>query len=101
VAIEPAEGPAGGASAARLLFVEVRSHTTSRYGLPEESVDRRKVARLYRGAQALMRLGRLPDGSRVPRLPWRVDVVAVDLRPSLGAGLGGASIRHIRAVTPD
>lgn len=101
VAVEPADRAGAAGRGATLVFVEVRSHTTSRFGLPEESVDRRKVTRLYRSAQALIRIGRLPDGSRLPRLRWRVDLIAIDVRPALGEGLGGAAIRHVRGVTPD
>ncbi|MDQ3870771.1 MAG: YraN family protein, partial [Chloroflexota bacterium] len=66
LAVEP--GPP-----ATLVFVEVRSHTTGRFGTPEESVDRDKVRRLYRAAATLGRMGRLPGGAPLPRLPWRVD----------------------------
>lgn len=83
-----------------LVFVEVRSHATSRFGAPEESVDRRKIARLYRAASTLGLGGTLPDGTRLPRLPWRIDLVAVDDAPSLGLGLGGPAIRHVRSVEP-
>ena len=101
VAVDRAGRAAAGPLGGTLVFVEVRSHTTSRFGLPEESVDRRKVARLYRSAQALLRLGRLPDGSRLPRLRWRVDLIAVDVQPALGEGVGGAAMRHVRGLTPD
>jgi Holliday junction resolvase-like predicted endonuclease len=94
VALEPADAPA-------LVFVEVRSHTTARFGPPEESVDRRKVGRLYRAALALRRLGRLPDGAPVPRVAWRVDLILVDVRPALAADVGGPVLRHIRAIRPD
>ena len=105
VAVEPPQqdsqrDPAHAPRAATLVFVEVRTHTTSRFGAPEESIDRRKVGRLYRSAFALSRLGRLPDGTALPRGPWRVDVLGVDLRPRLTAGVGGPEVRHIRAVTP-
>ena len=81
-----------------LVFVEVRSHTTSRFGAPEESVDRRKVTRVYRAAGALRALGTLPDGRPLPRLPWRVDLLAVDERPRLARGIGGPTVRHVRAL---
>jgi Holliday junction resolvase-like predicted endonuclease len=81
-------------------MVEVRSRSTSRFGTPEESVDRRKIARLYRAAASLRASGALPDGTPLPRLPWRVDLVALDDAPAIGPGAGGPSLRHIRAVEP-
>jgi putative endonuclease len=84
-----------------LVVLEVRSHSSSRFGLPEESVDGRKVARLYRAAGSLRRLGVLEDGTLLPRLPWRVDLVSVDLAPSLSRDLGGPTIRHLRGLRLD
>ena len=83
-----------------LVAVEVRGHSTRRFGLPEDGVDRRKIQRCYRAVSTLRHLGRLPDGRRLPWLPWRVDLVAIDLDPGLGRGLGGPRIRHLRAVEP-
>lgn len=93
VAIEPGAVPC-------LVFVEVRSHTTRRFGSPEESVDSAKLVRTYRAAFALLRLGHLPDGTPLPRSEWRVDLVAVEVGPSIGRGMGGPDIRHLRGVTP-
>jgi Holliday junction resolvase-like predicted endonuclease len=84
-----------------IVVVEVRSHATSRFGAPEESVDRRKVLRLFRGAAALRRLGTLPGGQPLPRLPWRIDLLAVDAAPALARGIGGPVIRHLRGLRPD
>ena len=83
---------------ARLVVVEVRANRTSRFGLPEESVDPDKLRTVYRGALGLRALGVLPDGSRLPRLPVRVDVVSVELAPRLGRGLDGTVLRHLRGV---
>jgi putative endonuclease len=91
VAIDP--GPP-----ALVVIGEVRANRTSRFGLPEESVDRDKLRAVYRGALALRALGRLPDGTGLPRLPLRVDVVSVELAPRLGQGLEGPVIRHLRGV---
>lgn len=103
VAVEPGPGPAHGGGT--LVFVEVRSARDGRFGAPEESVVGRKAARTYRAALALLRLGALPDGRALPRLPWRVDVVAVT---GLGAdrldGPAGAlprlRVRHVRGIDP-
>lgn len=84
-----------------LVFAEVRSNVSGRFGAPEESVAGRKVRRTYRAAFALMRAGTLPGGVALPRLRWRVDVIVVEHRPSLGRDLGGPIVRHLRGVAPD
>jgi Holliday junction resolvase-like predicted endonuclease len=83
-----------------LVVVEVRSVASSRFGVPEASVDRGKVGRLYRGLGALRAAGSLPSGEALPRLPWRVDLVAVEDAPSLGPGLGGPTLRHLKNLEP-
>ena len=93
LAVEP--GPP-----AWLVVVEVRTRSSNRYGSPEESVDRRKVARLYRAAAGLRAMGTLPDGRPLPVHPWRVDLVAVDDAPAIGPRAGGPAIRHLRALEP-
>ena len=85
---------------ARVVVVEVRTRSSGRYGSPEESVDRQKVARLYRAAAGLRAIGVLPDGRALPAHPWRVDLVAVDDAPAIGPGAGGPAIRHLRALEP-
>jgi putative endonuclease len=83
-----------------LVVVEVRTRSSGRYGSPEESVDRRKIARLYRAAAGLRALGALPDGLPLPVHSWRVDLVAIDDGPVVGPGAGGPAIRHLRALEP-
>ncbi|HEY8135690.1 MAG TPA: YraN family protein [Candidatus Limnocylindrales bacterium] len=70
---------------AELVFVEVRSATSDRFGTPEERVDRDKVAHLYRASRALSG----PYGLR-----RRVDLVVVDRRT------GRRALRHLRALEP-
>ena len=81
---------------ATLVAVEVRSRSSTRFGPPEASVDRAKVRHCYRAMGALRRAGRLADGSRLPPLPWRVDLVAVEL----DATFAGPRVRHLRTVLP-
>lgn len=83
-----------------LVVVEVRARTTDRFGPPEGTVDRAKLLRCYRALGALRRAGSLPEGTRLPHRPWRVDLVAVDLDPTVGPGVGGPRVRHLRAVLP-
>lgn len=92
VAVDPGPPPA-------LVIVEVRWRRRRDYGLPEETVDGRKRARLHRAGFALRDLGRLPGGSSsppvaslatrpvIPPLPLRFDLVAVE---------PGGRLRHHR-----
>jgi len=98
VAIEPGDP-------ASLVFLEVRSTRDGRFGAPEESVAGRKLARTYRAVLALVHAGVLPDGRALPRLAWRVDVVAVTGLDGPGvarspAEARGVRVRHLRAVDP-
>ena len=72
---------------AALVIVEVRWRSRRDFGLPEETVDRRKRTRLHRAGHALRELGQLPDGTPLPVLPVRFDLVVVE---------PGDRIRHHR-----
>lgn len=63
---------------AALVIVEVRWRSRRDFGLPEETVDGRKRARLHRGGYALREIGQLPDGTPLPVLPVRFDLVVVE-----------------------
>jgi putative endonuclease len=80
VAVDP--GPP-----AALVVVEVRWRAERSFGLPEETVDHRKRVRIRAAAYGLLDRGVLPDGSPVPRLPLRFDLVVVE---------PGGRIRHHR-----
>lgn len=71
VAIDP--GPP-----AALVVVEVRWRSGRDYGLPEETVDHRKRVRVRSAAYGLLDRGSLPDGSPLPRLPLRFDLIVVE-----------------------
>lgn len=80
-----------------LVVVEVRGARTRRFGPPEISVDARKLGRVLRAAWELARSGWIDErGLAVDRL--RVDVLAVELAPSIGRDHGGPTIRHLRGV---
>ena len=87
VAIDP--GPP-----ATLVVVEVRWRRRRDFGLPEETVDHRKRARLHAAAFQLLDAGVLPDGRSLPRLPLRFDLVVVE--PDARAAR--ARLRHHRAA---
>lgn len=72
---------------AALVVVEVRWRSRRDFGLPEETVDGRKRARLHRGGFALREAGQLADGTQLPDLPVRFDLVTVE---------PGGRLRHYR-----
>ncbi len=94
VCVEPSVPPT-------LVFVEVRSRSSDRFGAPEETIDGAKIARIYRAAFTLLRARCLPDGRPLPPLAWRVDLVSVDGRPMTSLHAGDVELRHIRGVAPD
>ncbi len=71
VAVDPGPPPA-------LVVVEVRWRARRDYGLPEETVDHRKRARVHRAGFALRAAGSLPGGEPLPSLPLRFDLVVVE-----------------------
>jgi Holliday junction resolvase-like predicted endonuclease len=78
-----------------IVVVEVRWRSSRSYGLPEETIDGRKVGRLWGALARLLEAGCLPDGRPLPRLPARVDVIAGE--PAASA-LGRPQLRHHLAV---
>jgi Holliday junction resolvase-like predicted endonuclease len=92
VAVDP--GPP-----ATLVVVEVRANRGSGFGAPEERVDHAKLRAVFRGGLGVRAAGCLPDGTPLPRLPLRIDVISVELGPTLGGAVRGTEIRHLRGVT--
>lgn len=80
----------------RLVIVEVRSRATRAYGVAEETVDARKRIRLRRAAQALRERGVLADGTTVPPLPLRLDLVVVE--PGTNPGEPARVRHHVAAI---
>jgi putative endonuclease len=87
VAVDP--GPP-----ASLVIIEVRWRASREFGLPEETVDHRKRRHVRMATYGLRERGVLPDGSRMPRLPLRFDLVVVEP----GARGGEPMVRHHRAA---
>jgi len=85
---------------ATIVFVEVRSRTSPRFGAPEETIDGAKIGRVYRAAMTLLRQRTLPDGRALGRLPWRVDLVVVDARAWRPGASDVPELRHLRGVSP-
>jgi Holliday junction resolvase-like predicted endonuclease len=61
-----------------LVIVEVRWRSRRDFGLPEETVDRRKRARLHVAGMHLRDAGALPDGTAIPKLPLRFDLIVAE-----------------------
>ena len=72
---------------AAFVIVEVRWRRRRDYGLPEETVDGRKRARLHRAGFTLRETGRLANGTPLPTLPLRFDLIVVE---------PGDRLRHYR-----
>jgi putative endonuclease len=70
-----------------LVIIEVRWRAGRDFGLPEETVDHRKRARVRAAAYGLLERGMLPSGEPLPRLPLRFDLVVME---------PGDRIRHHR-----
>lgn len=58
-----------------LVFVEVKTRTSDRFGPPEEAVTAPKLDRMQRAAAAYLATFGSPD------IDWRIDVVAIDCSP--------------------
>ena len=71
VAADPGPPPA-------FVIVEVRWRGRRDYGLPEETVDHRKRARLHRAGFELRDRGSLPDGRAVPGSQLRFDLLVLE-----------------------
>ena len=87
VAVDP--GPP-----ATLVVIEVRWRRRREFGLAEETVDHRKRVRVRAAAYGLLDRGVLPDGSAIPHLPLRFDLVVVE-PPACG---GPLRVRHHRSA---
>jgi putative endonuclease len=74
-----------------LVFVEVRARRGDAFGLPEESLTRRKQVRLARAAHRYL------QERGLEAVDWRIDLVAVELAPN------GRLLRvdHHRAVVEE
>jgi putative endonuclease len=70
-----------------LVVLEVRWRSRRDFGLPEETVDARKRARIHRAGMLLRDSGRLADGTPVPHLALRFDLIVVE---------PGERLRHYR-----
>ena len=78
-----------------LVVVEVRWRRRRDFGLPEETLDHRKLTRLRVGLGRLLGAGRLPDGTVLSDLPVRLDLVVME--PAAWRS-GPLRFRHHRAV---
>jgi putative endonuclease len=56
-----------------LVFVEVKTRKSTRFGYPEESITPQKIKHIMRTAEHYMHVHKWTDR------PWRIDVVAITL----------------------
>jgi putative endonuclease len=61
-----------------IVVVEVRWRASRAYGVGEETFDWRKRAHMRAAVGRLLEMRALPDGSALPRLPIRIDLVIVE-----------------------
>jgi len=54
-----------------MVFVEVKTRTTSEYGMPEESITRQKAAHLLNSGRAYLLMHNITE------VDWRIDLIAV------------------------
>ncbi len=80
---------------AELVVVEVRWRRTRSFGLAEETFDHHKRGHVRAAVGRLLLLARLPDGSALPPLPVRVDLVVVEPADRVGQA---PRVRHHRAA---
>ena len=85
VAVDP--GPP-----AALVVVEVRWRASRAYGVGEETFDWRKRGHLRAAVGRMLESSALPDGTHLPRLALRIDLVIVEP----GDGSGPLRLRHHR-----
>jgi putative endonuclease len=71
-----------------LVFVEVKTRRSSRFGAPEEAITANKMQKMIDSALAYLQARNRLESS------WRLDVVAVFIPP----GRGQAQVRHIPNV---
>ena len=88
IAVDPGPPPT-------LVIVEVRWRADRSFGLPEETVDWRKRRQLRRALGRLSEMAKLPDGTAVPPLTIRIDIVALEPPELPGAE---PRIRHYRSA---
>jgi putative endonuclease len=81
---------------ASIVVVEVRWRAGRAFGVAEETFDWRKRGHLRAAVGRLAESNALPDGTPLPRLPIRIDLVVVEPGEGQGGGLVSARIRHHR-----
>ncbi len=88
VAVDPGPPP-------ELVIVEVRFRSRRDFGLAEETVSWQKRRVLRAALARCLAAGRLPDGTSLPRLAARLDLIVVE-PPALSTG--PPRMRHHRAA---
>jgi putative endonuclease len=97
VARQEATSTAGGAlaplnAAEVLVFIEVKTRTNERFGLPEEAVDARKLEHLFRAAEAY-----LLEHPELAGQDWRIEAIAIQGKP--GDKVEDVHIEHFENIS--
>ena len=69
-----------------IVFVEVKTRKTETFGYPEDSITKTKFAHMLRSAKAYLLEKHITDK------PWRIDVVAIQIKN------GKSEILHFKAI---
>jgi putative endonuclease len=69
-----------------VVFIEVKSRTSSEYGYPEQAVTPEKIGHILKVGESYLNKKNLQES------PWRIDVVAIEYHTE------PATITHIEAI---
>ena len=74
-----------------IVFVEVKTRSSNRYGYPEESITKQKLMHMLASAQDYL------QNHAELSADWRLDVLAVERR----SGQGDAEVSHFKNVVQE
>ena len=75
-----------------IVFVEVKTRTNARFGLPEEAVDDRKLEHVFRAAEAYIQ-----EHPELGTAEWRIDMISIQGKP--GARVEDVDIQHFENIS--
>ena len=73
-----------------LVFVEVKTRTSTAFGYPEEAVNKKKLQKIYKTAQWFLFTNQYPDEQT-----WRIDVISIILDKAKNK----AEITHFKNIS--
>lgn len=75
-----------------IVFIEVKTRKSKRFGLPEEAVTAGKIRKIEKTAQSWLR-----ENNKIDIL-WRIDIIALEINEKIHAPRR-TSITHLENVT--